>query len=981
MKSPNSKVLTREEIAVIEVGSTAVSRRLASAITLFSMAIILSVPFFQQVADVHAYLVGERMSPWPQSLEIMSIPGKLPMSEAGSGRLHSVLKSNAFLLKQIDRYEEQLSSRSMLTTSLLGPVQELMSGRLGVGNEKAYPGRDGWLYYRPDVDYLTGPSFLDEHVQKRRAMSGEMWDSRIQPDPVEAIIDFKRQLNEYGVELVLVPVPAKPGIVSAPLAGKKADVLPIQNPAFETFRQRMDAAGVEVFDPSPILARLPGNPQEAPYLVTDTHWTPQAMEKVARELAGFLRRRYDMSVSEEPIYSRNASGLSALGDIARMLKLPSDSDLYEQEPVVVDRVFPRAGAGLPAAGSAEVLLLGDSFANIYSSETMGWGDRAGFAEQLAFYLQQPVDSFTRNDNGAYAAREILRAELSRGESPLKGKKVVVWEFAARELAFGDWKIIKLAAPERESRNGAGRDEAPGMFSVAPGQSVEVVGTVAEASPIPAPGSVPYRDHVCMVHLTQVSRKGESDSLEAVAFMLSMKDNELTEVAAWKPGQRVELHVQSWDEAADQYGTINQSALDDFLLLDSYLWAEPSASDVQRRGIPGGLVGYAAGMAALSLIACRRARGVFMLSGMGLLGAVWLAVGVFIINGSPAVEMNVIAESKDSEPAQTGSAAFHESFREWCASTAAQAEKSGDQVVRGAEDWLFLPSEVRHLGLGVFWGDKAADISKAYKPEYADPLKAILDFKTQLEQVGVDLWVLPVPPKALIYADKLTRGEYEADAQLASADQEFYSILAEHGVNVIDLTSRFITYRNANTTELYCRQDSHWASPAIELTAQELGQRIALLPWYDAVERKPYIKKTYEVELTGDLWQMLEIEKPQKERLELSLVKNKDTGMPVPVDRDSPVLVLGDSHTLVFHNGGDMHAVGAGLVDQLSYETGLAYDLIGVKGSGAGAPRRNLYATSRQNPSYLAGKKLIIWCFSAREFTEASGIAWRKIPVR
>ena len=31
--------------------------------------------------------------------------------------------------------------------------------------------------------------------------------------------------------------------------------------------------------------------------------------------------------------------------------------------------------------------------------------------------------------------------------------------------------------------------------------------------------------------------------------------------------------------------------------------------------------------------------------------------------------------------------------------------------------------------------------------------------------------------------------------------------------------------------------------------------------------------------------------------------------------------------------------------------------------------------------YLAGKKLVIWCFSAREFTEASGIAWRTMPVK
>ena len=36
-----------------------------------------------------------------------------------------------------------------------------MTGWLGAGNERVYPGRDGWLFYRPDVEYVTGRGFLD----------------------------------------------------------------------------------------------------------------------------------------------------------------------------------------------------------------------------------------------------------------------------------------------------------------------------------------------------------------------------------------------------------------------------------------------------------------------------------------------------------------------------------------------------------------------------------------------------------------------------------------------------------------------------------------------------------------------------------------------------------------------------------------------------------------------------------------------------
>jgi alginate O-acetyltransferase complex protein AlgJ len=90
------------------------------------------------------------------------------------------------------------------------------------------------------------------------------------------------------------------------------------------------------------------------------------------------------------------------------------------------------------------------------------------------------------------------------------------------------------------------------------------------------------------------------------------------------------------------------------------------------------------------------------------------------------------------------------------------------------------------------------------------------------------------------------------------------------------------------------------------------------------------------------------------------------------------LLLGDSHCLVFHAGGDMLATGAGLADQLAFELGMPVDLIGVRGSGATPARMNLMRKIKSDEKYLAGKKLIVWCFAAREFTESQG--WRKVPV-
>ena len=108
------------------------------------------------------------------------------------------------------------------------------------------------------------------------------------------------------------------------------------------------------------------------------------------------------------------------------------------------------------------------------------------------------------------------------------------------------------------------------------------------------------------------------------------------------------------------------------------------------------------------------------------------------------------------------------------------------------------------------------------------------------------------------------------------------------------------------------------------------------------------------------------------------MSEKGTGAAVQDDPNSPLLLLGDSHTLIYHDR-DFLAVRAGLVDQLALQLGFAPDLIGTSGSGATPVRINLYRRSVKDAGYLAKKKVIVWCFAAREFTEATE-GWAKVPV-
>lgn len=311
------------------------------------------------------------------------------------------------------------------------------------------------------------------------------------------------------------------------------------------------------------------------------------------------------------------------------------------------------------------------------------------------------------------------------------------------------------------------------------------------------------------------------------------------------------------------------------------------------------------------------------------------------------------------------------FLAHCAMLAQGAEAENKTTVAGKDGWLFLAAELRHLGVGQFWGEAASKVSRATRPDNADPLPAIADFHAQLQAAGVEFLVLPVPPKAVIYPGKTG---ISVDERPDPYHQAFYALLRGQGVAVVDL----VTALPKKEGKMYCQQDSHWSGAGCVAAASALATEIKKRGWFAARPKKAFTSAMRTVAIKGDLVAGAGDAALTPEELSLRFVSAKDGNQPVPDDPASPVLLLGDSHTLVFHAGGDMHAAGAGLADQLALELGFAVDVIGVRGSGATPARVNLMRKTRANPTYLMSKKLVIWCFAAREFTESDG--WAKVPL-
>ena len=311
----------------------------------------------------------------------------------------------------------------------------------------------------------------------------------------------------------------------------------------------------------------------------------------------------------------------------------------------------------------------------------------------------------------------------------------------------------------------------------------------------------------------------------------------------------------------------------------------------------------------------------------------------------------------------------ESFIQALVEKAAEAEIQKTTVVSGKDGWLFFAPELRSMSVGQFWGDAAKRVSRSTNPEFADPLPAILDFKAQLDSAGISLIFVPIPAKATIYPEMIS----ESGTMTTRTDKyhlKFYDILRDHGVNVLDLTPFFLQNRFTDAGPVYCKQDTHWSGQGCVLAAEAIANAIGTPSWVADVPKRPIETEIRTLEITGDLWTELGDEQLQKEQLRLTYIKD---GVGASW-RASPVVLLGDSHNLVFHAGGDMHAQGAGLPDQLAYQLGFLVDVVAVRGSGATPSRLSLFRR-RDN---MKGKRVVVWCLSVREFTEGQG--WRSVPV-
>jgi len=325
--------------------------------------------------------------------------------------------------------ENNVESFSWFPQALRPWLQGLRFTLLNDLGEKALLGRDGWLFYTPDVRYLVEP-FPGVNARTGNA------------DPFSVILAFRDQLARRGIRLLVVPMPGKPSIYPEKLTQRaESGVEPFSSRTIGLI-SRLREAGVEVSNLFQTFEGLrEGNSSsesEPYYLVRDTHWSGKAVTIAAEEVAEQIRRLGWVNDGSTE-YDLKTLMVKRRSDIAQMVKVPGIEDKFPPEDVLCHQVVQKNG-GKPYQDDphSPVLVLGDSFLRIYQTDEP---TSAGFVAHLAMKLRRPLASIV-NDGGAST---LVRQELARRTGLLRDKRLVIWEFVERDIRFGieGWQHVSL----------------------------------------------------------------------------------------------------------------------------------------------------------------------------------------------------------------------------------------------------------------------------------------------------------------------------------------------------------------------------------------------------------------------------------------------------------------------------------------------------------------------------------------------------------
>jgi hypothetical protein len=262
---------------------------------------------------------------------------------------------------------------------------------------KVITGREGWLFWQPELEYVIDP---------------------LPPDNVKSIVEFDSTLRTHGMALFVVPIPNKIDIYP-----EKLTLLPAPHPVkkarLELIRQ-LELAGVRVIDLVPAFEAAKKRCRV--FDAFETHWTAAGIEVAA----GVIAQRIDSAlrsrgISQSEVYSVCDTVLYTHGDL--LDKIHGD-EKYTWYPFQVKRVLCADGSLFGDDRKSEILILGDSFVD----HGRWWN--ANLSAQLSRLLRHPCRTYF-----SLLANTEGPCMYQHKPSVFPENGIVIWAFTSRVLQY------------------------------------------------------------------------------------------------------------------------------------------------------------------------------------------------------------------------------------------------------------------------------------------------------------------------------------------------------------------------------------------------------------------------------------------------------------------------------------------------------------------------------------------------------------------
>lgn len=446
---------------------------------------------------------------------VFAVPTVQTVWELAQGRtppLADVFRKE-FRARRLHEFERRLTEESVFRGSVRALLRRAPI-RIDADNRHVVVGPDGRLYARPGLNHVVGRGILHS---RRAAPAGDQPAFR---DPVPCIVGFHRECGRRGIALVVLVVPDKAAVHRLGVGGGFAGNAD-EGRVFAALR----AAGVNVYNPlDDPAAGEPG------FLDYDTHWTPEWMEAVAGGLAAHIRRT-TAGLGPPPAHGPELfvrdRRFSYPGDLPLLVDAAHGSARFPPMDLRLREVVDAAGNPWMPDPAADALLLGDSFAYMFSVSRTG-SDCAGLSPHLSRLLGRRLDAF----EVAGLKSADIRAEFLRAPERLRGRTLVIWEFAAWGMTAYGWPPIF---------DGPDAPRGPAGTPPVPAGAATVLAELLTAPPAIDPTASPYADALAVLKFRVKSvQSGTYDKGEALVVLPIMRGRKLLPAATLQIGRAYRL---------------------------------------------------------------------------------------------------------------------------------------------------------------------------------------------------------------------------------------------------------------------------------------------------------------------------------------------------------------------------------------------------------------------------------------------------------